>query len=295
MSLDDVTDRLHRITRALEEKSVPYAVVGGQAVALWVATREPAAVRTTKDVDLLIRRDDLPRARAAALSAGMDYFEVLGVGMFLDRNDPNPRHAVHLVWAGEKVRPEYELPSPAIDQRQAIAGIQAVSLPGLVLMKLLANRDQDRVHLRDMIDVGLVGREMLDAAAARSGRALGGPAGGVGPIGGATCQRRTSADPALHRRDSLQPCRRQPAHPFGHRNLRLVAEILAGPGDVEVVRGGQLRRQEPRHRRLAAQPKQPVDRLVGRRPSATPPAARSTCGPAAVRPGPESRRSTPSS
>ncbi len=163
MSLDDVTERLHRITGALQQNSVPYAVVGGQAVALWVATREPAAVRTTKDVDLLIRREDLPRARAAALAAGMDYFEVLGVGMFLDRGDPNPRRGVHLVWAGEKVRPEYESPSPAIHQRQAISGIEAVSLPGLVLMKLLAGRDQDRVHLRDMIDAGLVGREMLDA------------------------------------------------------------------------------------------------------------------------------------
>ena len=29
-------------------------------------------------------------------------------------------------------------------------------------MKLQANRDQDRVHLRDMIDVGLVGRDLLD-------------------------------------------------------------------------------------------------------------------------------------
>jgi hypothetical protein len=162
MSLDDVTRRLQRITRALEEQSVPYAVVGGQAVALWVATREPAAVRTTKDVDLLIRRDDLPRARAAALSIEMDYFEVMGVGMFLERRDPNPRHAVHLVWADERVRPEYELPSPPIEQRQEISGIDAVSLPGLVLMKLLSNRDQDRVHLRDMIDVGLVGRELLE-------------------------------------------------------------------------------------------------------------------------------------
>ena len=162
MALDDVTDRLHRITRAMEEQSVPYAVVGGQAVALWVATREPAAVRTTKDVDLLIRRGDLPRARAAALSAGMDYFEVLGVGMFLDRGDPNPRHAVHLVWAGERVRPEYELPSPTIDQSQSISGLRAVSLAGLVSMKLVSNRDQDRLHLRDMIDVDLVGRQMLD-------------------------------------------------------------------------------------------------------------------------------------
>ena len=161
MSLDDLTRRLRRITAALEEKSVPYAVVGGQAVAMWVATREPAAVRTTKDIDLLIRREDLPRARAAALSVEMDYFEVMGVGMFLERSDPNPRKAVHLVWAGERVRPEYELPSPGIEQRQAISDVQAISLPGLVLMKLLSNRDQDRVHLRDMIDVGLVGRELL--------------------------------------------------------------------------------------------------------------------------------------
>jgi hypothetical protein len=162
MSLDDVTRRLDRITTALDEKSVPYAVVGGQAVAIWVATREPAAVRTTKDVDLLIRRDDLPRARAAALSVDMDYFEVMGVGMFLERSDPNPRSAVHLVWAGERVRPDYELPSPAVDQRQETSGVHTISLSGLVMMKLLSNRDQDRVHLRDMIDVGLVGRELLD-------------------------------------------------------------------------------------------------------------------------------------
>jgi hypothetical protein len=162
MALDEVTDRLQRIARALEEASVPYALVGGQAVALWVATRDPAAVRTTKDVDILLRREDLPRARAAALTAGLDYFEVVGVGMFLERSDPNPRRAVHLLWAGEKVRPEYPLPSPAVDERQTLEpGKQVVSLPGLVRMKLMANRDQDRVHLRDLIDVSLVGRDFL--------------------------------------------------------------------------------------------------------------------------------------
>src|SRR5881397_363310 len=105
MALDRVTDRLERITRALAEASVPYALVGGQAVALWVATKDPAAVRTTKDVDVLLHRAELPIARAAAHTAEMDYFETMGVGMFLDRRDPNPRHAVHIVWAGELVRP----------------------------------------------------------------------------------------------------------------------------------------------------------------------------------------------
>jgi hypothetical protein len=162
MAVERVTERLQRITEALEAAGVPYALVGGQAVAVWVATRDPAAVRITKDVDLLLRREDVPAARAAALSAGLEYFEVVGVGMFLERDDPNPRQAVHLIWAGEKVRPEYPLPSPDINEREALApGLHVVSLPALVRMKLMANRDQDRVHLRDLIDVGLIGRELL--------------------------------------------------------------------------------------------------------------------------------------
>jgi hypothetical protein len=92
----------------------------------------------------------------------MDYFEVMGVGMFLEHDDPNPRKGVHLVWAGEKVRPEHELPAPGINERETLdPDKQVVSLPGLVRMKLMANRDHDRTHLRDMIDVNLVGREML--------------------------------------------------------------------------------------------------------------------------------------
>ena len=157
MALDDVSDRLERITRCLKEAEVPYALVGGQAVALWVATIDPAAVRTTKDVDLLLDRHDLPAARAAAKSVELDYFETMGVGMFLDRGDPNPRHAVHIVWAGEKVRPHEPVAAPTLADRQTLpGGRDVVSLPKLVEMKLTAFRDQDRVHLRDMIDVGLI-------------------------------------------------------------------------------------------------------------------------------------------
>ena len=161
MAIEAVSKRLARFTRAMSEAGVPYALVGGQAVAIWVASRDPSAVRTTKDIDVLLSRDDLADARRAALSVEMDYFEVMGVGMFLDRADPNPRHAVHLVWAGERVRPDYEHPSPAIEESETISrDLQVVSLFGLVRMKLLSNRDQDRVHLRDMIEVGLVDRKI---------------------------------------------------------------------------------------------------------------------------------------
>lgn len=162
MAMDKLTDRLNRITAALTNMGVPYALVGGQAVIFWVATKDPAAVRTTKDVDILINRSDLPKAKCAALSIGLEYVEIIDVGMFLEPTDPNPRHGVHLVWAGEKVKAHDSVPSPTIDERQEMEpGKFAVSLSGLIRMKLTANRDKDRVHLQDMIDVGLIDRTML--------------------------------------------------------------------------------------------------------------------------------------
>jgi hypothetical protein len=164
MALEDVSDRLQRICQAFDTAKVPFALVGGQAVAIWVAQKDPAAVRTTKDVDILLHRNDLSKAKGAARNAGLDFFEVLGVGMFLERNDPNPRKAVHLIWSGEKVRPEYELPSPTVEERIELSpGIPVIDLPGLLRMKLLSYRDQDRVHLRDMIEVGLIDRNFLAA------------------------------------------------------------------------------------------------------------------------------------
>jgi hypothetical protein len=86
----------------------------------------------------------------------------MGVGMFLERSDPNPRKGVHLLWAGEKVRPENPLPSPTVDEREILEpGKPVVAIAGLVRMKLMANRDQDRVHLRDLIEVGLIERGLL--------------------------------------------------------------------------------------------------------------------------------------
>jgi len=162
MALEDISRRLQRVAAAFHAANVQYALVGGQAVALWVATKDPSAVRTTKDIDIVLRREDLAAARAAARSIELDYFETMGVGMFLERSDPNPRHAVHVVWAGEPIRPGYELAAPTLDETQVLApNLPVVSLPELIRMKVQANRDQDRVHLRDLIGVGLVTREHL--------------------------------------------------------------------------------------------------------------------------------------
>ena len=69
-AVEKVRDRLLRSTAALEAAGVPYAVIGGNAVMAWVEQADESAVRFTQDVDLVLRREDLDRARVAVEQAG---------------------------------------------------------------------------------------------------------------------------------------------------------------------------------------------------------------------------------
>lgn len=157
-----VRERLLRATAALNQAGVPYAVVGGHAVASWVATVDEGAVRNTRDVDLLLRRADLPAATAALEQAGFVRAEVLDVTMFLDGPDAKPSESIHLLFAGEKVRPEHPLPSPDVITIDDPAGFHVITFEALVYMKLLSNRRKDQVHLQDLIGVGLIDRGWLN-------------------------------------------------------------------------------------------------------------------------------------
>jgi hypothetical protein len=151
-----VRERLIRSTKALEGAGIAYAVVGGNAVAAWVARVDESAVRNTQDVDILIARDDLALATAAMDGAGFVYRQVLGIDLFLDGPDAKPRHAVHLLYAGEKVQADYAVPSPELSESIQTAEYRVLALEPLVRMKLTSFRRKDQVHLLDLIDVGLV-------------------------------------------------------------------------------------------------------------------------------------------
>src|SRR5437763_13068820 len=153
-AVEKVRERLLRATAALEKAGVPYAVVGGNAVAAWVSRVDEAAVRNTRDVDLLLRRSDLDAAAEALATAGFVRRHAgtpkgCGVDMFVDGPEAKARDAVHVVIAGEKVRPDYALPAPDVLEAEAAPGFRVVALDALVRMKLTSFRDRDRVHLRD--------------------------------------------------------------------------------------------------------------------------------------------------
>lgn len=156
-----VRERLLRATAALNQAGVPYAVVGGNAVASWVATVDEGAVRNTRDIDLLVRRSDLPAITVALEGAGFVRDELLDVVMFRDGAEGKPSEAVHLLFAGEKNRPDHPLPAPEIRTIEDPANFRVIALDALVVMKLLSNRRKDQVHVQDLIGVGLIDSSWL--------------------------------------------------------------------------------------------------------------------------------------
>jgi hypothetical protein len=159
--IEKVKDRLRRAAGALEEAGIEYAVIGGNAVAAWVSRVDDSVVRNTRDVDMLVRRADMPLIIPAMQRAGFIHrtVSILGgkghIEMFLDGPGAKARDGVHLIFADEKVNPEAIEPSPAVsDVDPTHPDFRLIGLLALVTMKLTSYRDKDRVHLRDMMEIG---------------------------------------------------------------------------------------------------------------------------------------------
>lgn len=157
MAIERVEQLLRGISGALNRANLDYAIVGGNAVAAWVASVDEGAVRATKDVDILVRRNDMDQIAKAAAALNLMRAEVFGVHMLVDCDNPNPKTGVHFVMAGERIRPEYKHPAPDPgDSAMSASGFRLINLPELLAMKLQANRNIDRAHIEDLAAVGLI-------------------------------------------------------------------------------------------------------------------------------------------
>ena len=160
-AVEAVRERACRATAALNKANIPYAVAGGNAVAAWVARVDRAAVRNTQDVDILVRRSDFDAVKVALESVGFQHHNVMGVDCFIDGPNGSHRDAVHLLFAGEKVRETYPLPSADVSEAVPAEEYQVLALDALVRMKLNSFRRKDQVHLLDLLDVGLIDSSWL--------------------------------------------------------------------------------------------------------------------------------------
>lgn len=148
--------QLKQAVDALEREQIPHSVVGGNAVAEWVKQLDDEADRSTRDVDLLIRRSDEFRVKAVLSSVEL-------IGHVRRPGDASligdarlPRNTVYLLFEKGKFLPDDPFAMPTVEQAVEMYGMPIVDLIELVRMKLTAYRTIDQVHLLDLIHVGQI-------------------------------------------------------------------------------------------------------------------------------------------
>jgi hypothetical protein len=159
-AVDQILDVAERFSAAVQAAGIPCRVIGGLAVYLHVDEIDPLAARLTRDVDVAVDRSCLDRLIAAVEPLGLRFRHVAGVDMFVDAQKPQARSAIHMVFVGEKVRPEYIEPIPGSPAVLTSRGILIAPVTDLVRMKLTSFRLKDKVHIQDMDSVGLITPEI---------------------------------------------------------------------------------------------------------------------------------------
>ncbi len=158
--VEQLFDLAGLVERIFSSAGLEYRVVGGLATYLYIEELEPDAGRLTKDIDDVVRRDDLEKITQAAEPFGLEHRHVAGVDMLVQARKPSARRAVYLAFSGEKVRPEYPEPTPELGPCRKIKGLRLIPLSDLVRMKLTSFRASDEAHLKDLDEAGLVTPEI---------------------------------------------------------------------------------------------------------------------------------------
>ena len=157
-----VRARLDRSTGALEAAQIPYALGGSNATAVWIASVDESAVRQARNVELVLRRENLANALVALEAAGFVEKETDKGPRFLDGPNGKARDAVEITFGGEPVvgkSPHWLAPNPT--DTELIDGRRVLRLASLVKFQLARYRLDDAVDLRDMLDVELVDASWL--------------------------------------------------------------------------------------------------------------------------------------
>jgi hypothetical protein len=140
----NLVDELHSVAAALEGEGIPYAVCGGIAVTIHGATR------TTKDIDLLVKRGDVARILDLLRPLG---YRFAALPMTFDAGTPRERHVqrVSKMESGEHLVIDLMLEEGALagfsegalSVRLPRGNLRVVSRGSLLAMKRLAGRSQD--------------------------------------------------------------------------------------------------------------------------------------------------------
>ena len=165
--MKELKSKALKVSRALQKAGVPHAVIGGLAVAAHVARVDSTAERNTQDLDILLRRADLEFAKRVLEPLGYRYRKVMKLYAFMPKSGkPKFVEGVHVIWSGEKVRPDYLHAAPVISEASSFHnsnGVLYLDLVDLLVMKLTSYRHKDITHVQDLLDQKLITKKVENA------------------------------------------------------------------------------------------------------------------------------------
>ena len=157
---------IEAITKALEGAGVAFEVIGGVAVNAHISLGTTPLSRSrsfvTRDIDILLHREDLERAARAAEPLGYQGKKMMG-GYTLIKKGQELGEAIHLIFVGEKSKSTQPVPHPALDpEMRTLFGvaIPVAPLQDLLHMKLNSFRRKDITHIEIMDETGLITAEL---------------------------------------------------------------------------------------------------------------------------------------
>jgi len=143
--VEQLFDLAELVERIFSSAGLEYRVAGGLAVYLYVEEREPDAGRLTKDIDIVVRREDLRKIADAARPFGLEHRHVAGVDMLVQANQRPGSRAVKLIFS-----------SDGLGAVRRINGLRVIAIANLARMKLASFRAKDEAHLKDLDEAGLI-------------------------------------------------------------------------------------------------------------------------------------------
>ena len=146
--VEQLFDLAQLVEKIFSAADLEYRVIGGLAVYLYVEDAEPDAARLTRDIDIVVRRQDLARIAEAARRFGLEHRHVAGIDMLVQTGEASARRAVRLVFASN------------FTGGRTLHDVRLLSLADLVRMKLISFRAKDDAHLKDLDQVGLITPEI---------------------------------------------------------------------------------------------------------------------------------------
>jgi hypothetical protein len=150
-----VIDRQTAIIHKLQSANLSFALSGSNAVYHWIENADPSSVRQFRNIDLIANRSD----QVAVISA-LTYLKLIPEerdNYLLLRNEhtTKDRWSDRVYFAGEAYVGT-DATIPTLDNIDIVKGVPIVSLSVLVEFLLLRFNLNDKVDLRDLIDVGLI-------------------------------------------------------------------------------------------------------------------------------------------